>query len=114
MALNPVGRVLFDVLARDYGACDFQDALADFIAQHNYPSLSGTALQDRAHDTLIPFTGVLVHHKIKFTKNGPFNETEVTDVVHVRPELTGLHGRINPARFDTVVVETSKGQSKTH
>ena len=112
MAQKPESRqVLFDILARDYGALDFQDMLADFIAQLNYPGVSGGALRVRAHDTHIPFTRVPVYHKIKFTKIGDFNEIEIADVVHIRPEQKDSRGRIIPARFDTVLVETSKGQS---
>jgi hypothetical protein len=95
-------RVLFDVLARDYGALDFQDTLADFIAQANYPRASGTALRQRAHDTHIPFSGVPVYHNIKFTKVG---ESKIVDVVTIRPEQEDLHGRIMPGRFDTVLVD---------
>jgi hypothetical protein len=106
MAQNPErGHVLFDVLARDYGALDFQDALADFIAHLNYPDASGGVLQNRAHDTHIPFTRVPVYHKMKFT-----NDSEIADVVNVRPEQKDLHGRIIPARFDTALVQTSKGE----
>ena len=111
MARMPERRqVLFDRLARDYGALDFQDMLAEFIAQLNHPGVSGGALQDYAHDTHIPFTRVPVFHKIKFIKSGNLNESEIADVVHIRPEQKDSHGRIIPARFDTVLVETSKGQ----
>ena len=94
-------RVLFDVLARDYGALDFQDALADFIAQANYPEASGAALRQHAHDTHIPFAGVPVYYHIKFTKG---SESEIVDGIHVRPEHQD-HGRIIPGRFDTVIVD---------
>jgi hypothetical protein len=100
-------RVLFDILARDYGALDFQDALADFIAQVNYPGASGTVLRHRAHNTLIPFAGVPVYHIMKFT-----NGSEIVDAVHVRPEHKDSHGRINPARFDTILVN-GKGPNGT-
>lgn len=111
MAKKPENRrIPFNVLAREYGALDFQDALADFIAQLNHPGLSRGALQDRAHNTHIPFTRVPVYHKIKFTKNSTANESEIADVVHARPEQKDSRGRIIPARFDTVLVETSKGQ----
>lgn len=112
MAQKPEQRqVLFDDLARDFGAVDFQDALADFVAQLNHPGMSGGALKDRAHDTHIPFSRVPVYHKIKFTKDGDFNELEIVDAVHIRPEQRDSRGRIIPGRFDTVLVETSKGQS---
>ncbi|KAF8494898.1 hypothetical protein F5888DRAFT_1795019 [Russula emetica] len=106
MAQNPSKyRVLFDVLARDYGALDFQDTLADFIAQVNYPGASETALRHRAHNTHIPFSAVAVYHNLKFTKG-----TEIVDVIHIRPEQKDLHGRIIPGRFDTVLVD-SRGPS---
>jgi hypothetical protein len=107
MARNPSkGRVLFDVLAEDYGALDFQDALADFIAQANNPGASGAALRHRAHDTHIPFSGVPVYHNMKFT-NG--SESDIVDVVHVRPEQNDSRGRIIPGRFDTALVNGNKG-----
>ncbi|KAF8489361.1 hypothetical protein F5888DRAFT_1638649 [Russula emetica] len=106
MAQNPSKyQVLFDVLARDYGALDFQDALADFIAQVNYPGASGTALRHCAHNTHIPFSAVAVYHNLKFTKG-----TKIVDAIHIRPEQKDLHGRIIPGRFDTVLVD-SRGPS---
>jgi len=105
MARNPSkGRVLFDVLARDYGALDFQDALADFIAQTISPGVSGAARQRLAHDIHIPFSGVPVYHNIKFRKSNEFEESEIADVVHVQPEQKDTRGRIIPGRFDTVLV----------
>jgi hypothetical protein len=101
-------RVLFDVLARDYGALEFQDALADFVAQVNCPGASRTALRHRAHNTHIPFSGVPVYHNIKFTNA----ESEIVDVVHVRPEQKDSRGRIIPGRFDTVLVN-SRGPNGT-
>ena len=113
MAQNPSKkRVLFDVLARDYGAIDFQDALADFIALTNCPTASGAALRRLAHDTHIPFSGVPVYHNIKFRSSGEFEESEIVDVVHVRPEQKDTRGRIVPGRFDTVIV-TGRGPNGT-
>ena len=110
MARNPEKKLVpFDALARDYGALEFQDMLADFIAQLNHPEATAGGLQIRAHDTHIPFSRVPVFHKIKFVKKGNFNESDISDVVHVRPEQKDSGGRIIPARFDTVVVQTSKG-----
>src|SRR6266404_6022663 len=55
MARNPsVKATSFDDLALKYGAVLFQDALADFIAQINYPKASPTVLKTLAMDTLIP------------------------------------------------------------
>jgi hypothetical protein len=111
MAQNPERRqVPFNILATEYGALDFQDMLAKFIAQLNHPRVSGGALQNHTHDTHIPFTHVPVFHKIKFTTSNTFNKTEIADIVHVWPEQKDSCGRIIPARFDTILVETSKGQ----
>lgn len=96
--------VSFDDLARRYGAVDFQDVLADFIAQINYPDTSAAAQRTRAADTLIPFRGVPVFHKIKFTSN---LTSDIIDAVHVRPEQRDKHGRIVPSRFDTVIIQGS-------
>ena len=111
MAQNPKRRqVPFNILATDYSTLNFQDMLAEFIAQLNHPGVSKDALQNYVHDTHIPFTCIPVFHKIKFTTSNTFNETEIADVVHVRPEQKDSRGRIIPARFDTILVETSKGQ----
>ena len=46
MTRNPtVKAVSFDDLAHHYGAIDFQDAIADFIAQFNNPRASGASLR---------------------------------------------------------------------
>lgn len=110
MTLHPsIKAVSFDDLARRYGAPDFQDALADFLAQVNYPGASAAVLRRRAADTHIPFRAVPVFHHIKFTEHG---NSEIVDAVHVRPEQNDSHGRIIPSRFDTVFVQT-KGQDGT-
>ena len=67
MALHPtLHAVSFDDLAAKYGAVDFQDALADFIARSNHPDVSVAALRDLGANTLIPFRSVPVYHKLKF------------------------------------------------
>jgi hypothetical protein len=92
--------VSFDDLAQRYGAVDFQDSLADFIAQFNNPTASGTSLSTFAADTLIPFRSVPVYHKIKFTN---LDQSEIVDSVQVRPEQKDKRGRLIPSRFDTVL-----------
>src|SRR6266404_2783754 len=84
MAQNPsVKATSFDDLTLKYGAVLFQDALADFIAQINYPKTSPTALKTLAVDTLIPFHAVPSFHKVKFISNSNLG---VIDTVHIRPE----------------------------
>jgi hypothetical protein len=102
MALNPTLKaVSFDDLAYKYGAIDFQDVLADFIAQTNNPTASGALLSALAADTLIPFHKVPVHHRFKFTNS---DGSEIVDSVLVRPEQKDARGRLIPSRFDTVLV----------
>ncbi|KAH8984959.1 hypothetical protein EDB86DRAFT_3066087 [Lactarius hatsudake] len=59
--------ITFGALFNRYGAIDFQDALADFIVQHNYPELSASVARRCANNTLIPFQKVSVFHRVKFT-----------------------------------------------
>ncbi|KAI9434821.1 hypothetical protein H4582DRAFT_2174356 [Lactarius indigo] len=104
MARNPsLKAVSFNDLADKYRAFDFQDALADFIAQLNHPQASTAALRALAEDTLLPFRHVPVFHKIKFASTP---DPEVIDVVHVRPDQRDAHGRTIPSRFDTVIVRS--------
>jgi hypothetical protein len=62
MARNPTMKATFGELAAKYGTINFQDLLADFIAQVNYPGASTAVLCTRAADTLIPFQTVPDFH----------------------------------------------------
>ncbi|KAH9059259.1 hypothetical protein EDB87DRAFT_1577735 [Lactarius vividus] len=105
MAQHPtVKAVSFEELSEKYGAVDFQDCLADFIAQLNHPGASAAVLRTRAADTLLPFQTVPVFHRIKFTSSGSTGNSEIVDSVVVRPEQNDAHGRTIPSRFDTVLV----------
>ncbi|KAN0136686.1 hypothetical protein V8E53_005456 [Lactarius tabidus] len=67
MAQNPsIKAVSFEDIAGKYGAIEFHNVLADFIARINHPGASAAALKALAADTLIPFWSVPVFHKIKF------------------------------------------------
>jgi hypothetical protein len=104
MARNPtVKAVSFDDLSVKYGAVDFQDCLADFIAQVNYPGASAAVLRARSADTLLPFRSVPVFHRVKFTSSDA-GDSDTNDAVVVRPEHVDTHGRTVPSRFDTVIV----------
>lgn len=110
MARHPsVKAVSFDALQIQYGALKFQDALADFIAQVNFPEARGSTLRAHAEDILIPFRGVPVFHVIKFTET---EESETIDSIHARPEQKDTRGRIIPSRFDTVLVESPSQDPK--
>ena len=97
-------QVSFDVLAADYGAFHFQDALGDFIAQVNNPGAAASTLHICSCDTLIPFSCVPVYHHFKVTNCGDSDKMEIVDAVHVQPKLMDSHGQIIPLWFDTVVV----------
>ncbi|KAH9015128.1 hypothetical protein EDB83DRAFT_2232775 [Lactarius deliciosus] len=96
--------ITFGALFNRYGAVDFQDALADFIVQHNYPELSASIARRRANNTLIPFRKVSVFHRVKFTNRGDTVQKTV-DVLHIRPEARNHHGDTIPGRFDTALVK---------
>jgi hypothetical protein len=112
MAKNPsIKAVSFDDLARKYGAVDFQDTLADFIASAIYPDASAATLRARAEDILIPFRAVPVFHKIRFVASN-CDKLETIDAVHIRPEHLNLHGQIVSARFDTVLVRNGQDHAR--
>jgi hypothetical protein len=114
MALHPsVKAASFDDLTTKYGAQQFLDTLADFIAHTNNPGASAVALRNQAANILIPFRAVPVFHKIKFTSISNSNNSEIIDAIHVRPEQRDLNGQIIPARFDTVLVH-SRQQDNMH
>jgi len=112
MALNPTKTASFDTLALDYGAVDFQDKLAEFLARLNNPGVSALTMGKQASNTLIPFRRVPVFHNIKFTRTGVSGESEISDTVHVRPEGAYSRKQIIPARFDTVVVRQDSLRSR--
>ena len=99
-----VKAVSFEVLAERYGAMEFQDALADYIAKVNNPGASAAVLRTRAADTLLPFRSIPVFHRIKFTSTGNADDSNIVDSAVVRPEQNDTRGRLVPSRFDTVLV----------
>ena len=112
MAQHPsLKAVPFDDLARNYGAIDFQDALADLIAHTNHPTTSGATLAALAADTLIPFRSVPVYHKIKFSNS---DGTEIVDTIQIWPEQKDPRGRSIPSRFDTVLVRGKAQDGSLH
>ena len=99
-----VKAVSFDILKTQYGALNFQDALANFIALANNPGARGSTLRVRAEDTLIPFRAIPVFHIIKFME---IEKPDIIDSVFARPEQRDKRGRIIPSRFDTVLVQSA-------
>lgn len=78
--------ITFEGLYNRYRAIEFQDMLADFIMQHNYPGLSTSASQRHTDNTLLPFQKVSVFHKVKFANPKDLDERTI-DVVHIWPEM---------------------------
>ena len=110
MTQHPTVRaVSYEELSEKYGAVDFQDCLADFIAQLNHPGASTAALRSRAANTLLLFRKVPVFHWIKFMSSSSSGDFEVVDGVVVRPEQNDARGRTMPAWFDTVLVRGRRG-----
>ncbi|KAN0128971.1 hypothetical protein V8E53_013233, partial [Lactarius tabidus] len=104
MACHPTAKaVTFDNLSAQYRAVKFQDCLADFIAQVNFPSASAAVLCAHSADTLLPFQGVPVFHRIKFTSSNT-GDSEVNDAMIVWPEHIDTHRHTVPSQFDTVLV----------
>jgi hypothetical protein len=98
--------ITFECLYHRYGAIDFQDALADFIVQHNHPELSTVVSRRRADNTLIPFRRVPVFHKVKFTDPDDHDpDPKTVDALHIRPEVRNRRGDTNPGRFDTALAK---------
>ena len=109
MAQSPTKSVTFDILACNYGAVNFQDALGDYLVFINHPGASAASLRQRAADTLIPFHSVPVFHHLKFTKSEHSGPTDISDSVHARPEGVDGRSHVIPARFDTVVIRQDGG-----
>jgi len=113
MAQHPsVKAVTFDDLQLRYGTLEFQDALADFIAQVNNPGARGTTLHTYAGDTLIPFRRVPLFHIIKFTEARNTKESRIIDSVHAWLEQRDKRGRIIPSHFDTVLVQNPSSNTR--
>ena len=113
MARNPTFKAvgIRDIIGK-YGAVNFIDALADFIAGINNPGASMQELLRRSEDTLIPFGRVPVYHNMKFMKTGDGGQSEVIDVVHAWPEQQDSCGQIIPSCFDTVLVQGSAAHAQ--
>ncbi|KAF8259154.1 hypothetical protein EI94DRAFT_1774000 [Lactarius quietus] len=103
MAKNPTLKaVTFNELSEEYGAVDFQDCLADFIAKLNYPGALAAVLRRQAADTLLPFRTVLVFHRIKFTTSHDSDNTDFCDGVIIRPKHIDTHACKVPSSNDTL------------
>ena len=104
MAIKSTKVETFNILAQSYGAVNFLNALADFIACVNNLGCLVAVLQRKAEDTLIPFHRVPVFHTVKFTTCGDSGEMELLNNVHTQPGLVDMQMQNNAPWFDTIVV----------
>jgi len=103
MAQHPSQKaVSWGDLDQRYGAVEFQDTLADFLAQANNPRLLRWKLQQHAANTLIPFCAVPVFHDIKFTDG----RTGTVNSIHTWPEQRDTCGQIILSCFDTALIQS--------
>ncbi|KAI0069583.1 hypothetical protein K474DRAFT_1610247 [Panus rudis PR-1116 ss-1] len=98
--------VHFDILAQEYGAVNLRKALAQFIAEHRYPGVGPSQVQQETTFTSIDFDRVPVYHKARFWDDDfpRFRNTNNYDVVHCRPSYVSKRDIQIPGRFDTVLV----------
>ncbi|KAJ7816576.1 hypothetical protein B0H14DRAFT_3111685 [Mycena olivaceomarginata] len=114
MAKNPTLKaVRLTRLVTDYGAKFFRDALARYVVQLNYPTLSRAQVEARSQDLSFSFNSVPVFHRIKFTTEDPYTargpEDSIVDSIHVQPSKTLKNGELLPARFDTALINDGTG-----
>ena len=110
MTREPVASCTFDKVASEYGASHFRDALATFLANFKNPASSSQIPQPTVPQFNLNFNRVSVFHKIKLwiqDQQGLAEAEDTLDVVHARCATTTRRGQKLPARFDTVLVNTS-------
>ena len=115
MTREPVARVSLDKVVSDYGARDFYNALAKFLAHHENPNTSHQALQSIASRLRLDFDHIFVFHKIKLWIQDPqgcVDTVDIPDVVHSRCKTTTRTGRQLSARFDTALIDVSSGSGE--
>ncbi|KIL66843.1 hypothetical protein M378DRAFT_63476, partial [Amanita muscaria Koide BX008] len=95
--------VALDSVVNDYGATYIRDALARYVVQMTSPTFTRAQVEQRSLYVVLPFLTLAVFHCIKYCDE---NST-VIDAIHVQPSQKDKRGRIVPARFDTVLVDTS-------
>ncbi|KAJ7878783.1 hypothetical protein B0H14DRAFT_2341815 [Mycena olivaceomarginata] len=109
MAKNPTLKVVrLTRRVTDYGAKFFHNALARYIVQLNYPTLSRTQVEACSQDLSFSFNSVSVFHHIKFTTEDPYTahnpKDSIVDSIHVQPSKTLKNGELLPAHFDTALI----------
>ncbi|KAJ3547009.1 hypothetical protein NM688_g5449 [Phlebia brevispora] len=109
MTRNPStkGAVSFDRLGTHYGATQFCECLARFVAKHKYPEAGTVELNYRASTQPILFNKVQVYHKAKFWESDFAlyrHASDEYDIVHARPTQNNT-----PGCFDTALINNGTG-----
>ena len=110
IARYPTALMTFDDICRDYGASDFCVALSKFLVNYANPQASQLELQDAVSRFHFGFARVPVFQKVKLRIKDPQGHFEVDDkpdAVHARRQSKAKSGNKRPARFDTVLINTS-------
>ncbi|KAI0041099.1 hypothetical protein FA95DRAFT_1501909 [Auriscalpium vulgare] len=104
--------VTFARLAAEYGAVDFQAALARYVVRERNPHLTERQVANVAEGINLPFRAVATYYTIKFTMPDPQGHEELADIrdaIHARPAYATARNHIVPGRFDTGLVNTGGG-----
>jgi hypothetical protein len=115
MTHEPVAQVSFEKVVSEYGARDFYNALAMFLAHHENPNASRQVLRSIAAQLTLNFDCICVFHKIKLWIQDPqgcADTGDMCDVVHARSMTTTWTGRQLSARFDTALIDISSGSGE--
>ena len=90
----------------------FKDALSHYVLKHQNPTASYTEIENMICDFPLHFDKVPVYHKARFwLGNEAVHKLQSNeyDVIHTRPEYKEKN-KIIPARFDTVLVNSGRGE----
>ncbi|KAJ6600827.1 hypothetical protein B0H10DRAFT_2319986 [Mycena sp. CBHHK59/15] len=109
MTIHPSRKsVSFDILARDYGAEFFRDAIARYVIPTNNPDFSARQIEIYSANLAMPFRALPVYHKIKYvTESSP--DTTI-DSVYAKPAARNKRGKEVAGRFETVLVNDGTGK----
>ncbi|KAJ7789248.1 hypothetical protein B0H14DRAFT_2945102 [Mycena olivaceomarginata] len=105
--------IKFSVLETTYGASFFRDALSRYIIGLIEPQLTAAQIERDANSFDVPFNGVPVFQRIKFSTSDPYGNDgpsdSIVDSIHVQSPKVLKNGDKVPARFDTALVNTGHG-----
>lgn len=99
-------------IVESYGASQFEESLAEFIAlRRSDGSKSWEQLRRAAASINISNCSFSVYHFIKYTIQDPFRtpSTIIVDAIHAKPARMNARDETIPARFDTALVSLADG-----